>query len=63
MREQRNRRNSMYTFCQEVLADYVDEIANFYRFSVLQATESWAGPGNEASTEGWDNARIHFALN
>ena len=53
----------MYTFCQEVLADYVDEIANFYRFSVLQATESWAGPGNEASTEGWDNARIHFALN
>ena len=22
--------------------------ANLYRFSVLQATESWAGPGNEA---------------
>ena len=22
-----------------------------YRFSVLQATESWAGPGNEATTK------------
>ena len=27
------------------------------RFSVLQATESWAGPGNEARTEPLSNLR------
>ena len=41
-----------------MLADYLDEIAN--RYSLLQATESCAGPGNEASTEGWDNVKIHI---